>query len=112
AAYEARDLEALRRLEDELPARDGVFPGTTATARIAWASRQMARLEQTLSDLKSKIARLKSSDRYRMWEKLQADPVSWERLEANYKREIISKQRRLEELITTYRNGVHASVGM
>lgn len=107
SAYEAHDIDALQRLEAELPARDGSFPGETASARIAWAVAQIGRLEQTLASIIGMIAQVKATDRYRLNEQTQADPSLLSRLESAYQADLEDRRNRLEELVTLYRNGVN-----
>jgi DNA repair exonuclease SbcCD ATPase subunit len=102
AAYESNDLDALQRLEAELPTKDEAFPGATSSARIAWAAAQIGRLEQTLSGLGADITRLMATDKYRLYEKAQADPSVLDRLEADYLREIGANRDRLEAMIAEY----------
>ena len=103
AAYEDLDLDTLQRLRDELPEKDGELPGTTNSARIAWAVAQIGRLEQTLANLHADIARLKTVDKYRMYERVLADPTLLDRLESSYRQEIDASRKRLESLIDEYR---------
>jgi|GEM_PF-2478393 len=103
AAYEANDLDALLRLEDELPSRDSAFPGVTTSARISWAAAQIGRLDQVLAGLQADLTRLKATDKYRLYEKVQADASVLDRMESSYRREIDAKRERLDSLIVEYR---------
>lgn len=104
AAYEVHDLEALRRLEIELPENDRAFPGTTISARIAWAAAQIGNLEQALAALRAESTRLRGTDKFKLYEKARSDPCIMHRLEATYKQQVIMQTERRDALVIEYRN--------
>lgn len=104
SAFETNDLDALKRLDTELPAKDGTLIGSTAPARIAWAVAQIGRLEQSLIVLRADIAKLQSTDKFRMYEMVASDSTLLDNLEFRYRTDIESKRTQLESLITAYRS--------
>lgn len=103
AAMEAKDLDALRRLEIELPQTLDEIIGETRQAQMTWMLTEIGRLEAAISGVVSTIATLKSSSVYEIWQRWQSDRGTLNRLETQIREQITNRSWELNSLIEQYR---------
>jgi hypothetical protein len=98
-AMEANDLDLLGMLEATLPTRTDDMPKGTSRARIHWASGEIARLERVLTTTIGRLAAVKSSSIYELWERSERHPQTFDRLAREISDEIIVARMQLRALL-------------
>lgn len=97
-AMECNDLDMLGMLEATLPNRVDDMPSGTSRARIHWSTGEIARLERVLTSTIGKVAAVRSSSIYELWERTERDPGTIERLAREISDEIVVAQMQLRAL--------------
>lgn len=111
-AMEMNDLGTLLDLELELPASDESIPGPTRSARIAWSTAEIGRLEGALATRLGDLAALRSTSLYQLWQRIEQEPNLLDRLESDLRAELATTQMEWHALARQYddlvqRTGVH-----
>jgi curved DNA-binding protein CbpA len=101
-AMERHDLQALETLELQLPSREFDLPGPTSGARIAWATEEVARLEEASARLNGDLVAERASSLHTLWERVERDPGLLDRLETSLTRELTTREMELHALRRDY----------
>ncbi len=91
-AMEMNDLGTLLDLELELPAVDLDIPGPTRSARISWATTEIARLEEALAKRIGELAALRASSLHQLWQRVEREPTLLDRLESDLRAELTTAE--------------------
>lgn len=97
-AMERNDLRALETLELQLPARELTIPGPTPGARVAWATAEIARLEDALARLAGELASERSGSLYELWQRSEQDATLLDRLERRLRDDLTAREMELHAL--------------
>jgi uncharacterized coiled-coil protein SlyX len=84
AAYQDLDLPVLRSLARE--ADDGVVAARSIEERLAWAKREVERLDAMLAGQEAELASLRSTETFALWERAQAGQAPVAGLQAELSR--------------------------
>ena len=106
AAYRARDLAALRALGQEVEVEDPTFTLRPIRERLAWAMREVERLDTLLAGLADELGAARRSETHRLWVRQEAGEGVVEALEADLGEELTRGRERLAELADLYRRVV------
>lgn len=101
-AMERRDLTSLETLALQLPSREVELPGPTAGARVAWAAGEVARLEGAVARLTGELAAERATSLHTLWQRAEREPSLLDRLEADLRRELATRQMELHALSRDY----------
>jgi len=101
-AMERRDLSSLETLEMQLPAREIELPGSTAGARVAWATSEIGRQEDALARLTGELAAERTTSLHTLWQRAEREPGLLGRLESDVSRELAMRQMELHALTRDY----------
>lgn len=104
AAFQERNLEALRTLEHEAEIQDPAFEARSIGEKLVWAIREVARLDGVIAGLETDLAAVRASDTHGLWSREEAGERVIEMLEDDLRRELVAERERLAELIATYRH--------
>lgn len=91
-AMELNDLGTLLDLELEPSEIDAGIPGTTRSARIAWSTTEIARLEVLLARRVGELAAIRSTTLYQLWQRVEREPALLERLESELRVELATAE--------------------
>ncbi len=98
AAYRDRDLVALRALSHEAEVDDPSFNLRAIRHKLAWALREVLRLDGVVSDLRSHIQTLRASDTYPLWSQPDLGDAVIAKREALLRRELATARERQADL--------------
>lgn len=104
AAFQERNIEALRALEQEVEVQDPAFEARSIGEKLVWAIREVARLDAVLAGLELEVAAVQGSDTHGLWRRQKAGERVIERLVDDLTRELAAERERLAALIATYRH--------
>ena len=76
AAFQDRDLAALRTLARESEFADPAFEAKSIGEKLVWAIREVARLDDLIAVIEAELASIRASDAYALWQRQQdGEPV-------------------------------------
>jgi hypothetical protein len=101
-AMEMHDLGTMLDLELELPAADLDIPGPTRGARIAWATTEIARLEEALAKRIGELAALRATSLHQLWQRVEREPSLLDRLESDLRAELATAEMERHALTHQY----------
>ena len=102
-AYRERDLAALRNLLTLSPSADDT-PDTTRTPaeRLAWATAELARLDEVVASLRGDLAILEESPAHELWQRSLREPALLDEMADQIAAQITDAQSRLDDLTTSF----------
>ncbi len=102
-AYRERDLEALRNLLTLSPSADDT-PDTTRTPaeRVAWATTELARLDEVVASLRRDLAILEESPAHELWLRSRREPALLDEMADQIAAQITDAQSRLDDLTSSF----------
>ncbi|MGH2558733.1 MAG: J domain-containing protein [Thermomicrobiales bacterium] len=103
AAFQDRNLDALRGLFREAEVEDPAFEARSIGEKLVWAIREVARLDELITGLEVELAAMRGSDTHQLWSRQEAGEEVIESLENDLRGNVISERDRLAELVATYR---------
>ncbi len=103
AAFNRRDIAALRTIEQEAAAEDPAFDARPIADKLAWATREVTRLGRVLAYLVDELAAVRQTDTFRLWRRQDAGEGVVEALELNLREEIDNARDRMDELVSIHR---------
>ena len=109
AAFKRGDVAALRAIEQEAAAEDPAFETRPIDEKLAWATREVTRLERVLAYLGDELAAVRQTDTFRLWRRQDAGEGVVEALELDLREEIEHARERMDELAAIHR-GLTGSV--
>src|SRR5690606_37823559 len=92
------DLDTLGILEASLPVRGDDIPSGPSRAITHWATAEIARLERILTNTVGKLASVKASSIYDLWQRVERDPAILDRLAADISADIAVARMQLHAL--------------
>jgi len=101
AAYRDRDLGALRALGHEAEVDDPSFNLRAIRHKLAWALREVLRLDGVIADLRDHIQTLLASDTYPLWSQTELGEAVIAKREEVLRRELAIARERQTELRTS-----------
>jgi hypothetical protein len=102
-AWRHRDLDALRTLGREAEGADPAFAERPAAERLAWATAEVARLDDQLIDLRAEMILLRRGETHRLWRRHEAGEPVIDEIERDLEKRLRREGRRLDALIAAYR---------
>lgn len=109
AAYANGDGRTLRALLDKTEQEASDFAERPIAERLAWASAEVARLDQEIARLRANLVALHLSDLYRLWRRHEAGELVFHELEDDLEGRLQEEGQRLDRLNATHRRLVTAS---
>ncbi|MDP9369819.1 MAG: J domain-containing protein [Chloroflexota bacterium] len=103
AAFNRRDIAALRTIEQEAAAEDPAFDARPIADKLAWATREVTRLGRVLAYLVDELAAVRQTDTFRLWWRQDAGEGVVEALELDLREEIDNARDRMDELVSIHR---------
>lgn len=103
AAFHERDLPALRALHGAGEVDDPSFEARPVGEKLAWAAREVARLDGVIVGLVGELAAVRGSATHALWRRHEADAALLDTLSSDLDREIAAARERLDGLVGTYR---------
>ncbi len=103
AAFNRRDIAALRTIEQEAAAEDPAFDARPIADKLAWATREVIRLGRVLAYLVDELAAVRQTDTFRLWRRQDAGEGVVEALELDLREEIDNARDRMDELVSIHR---------
>ncbi|MDQ3692219.1 MAG: J domain-containing protein [Chloroflexota bacterium] len=104
AAFQERNIAALRALQSEAAAEDPAFERWSIGEKLVWAIREVARLDGLVATLEDELTALRTADSFALWQRELNGEGVLERLERDLGRDIAAARDRLAELVATYRH--------
>jgi hypothetical protein len=108
AAFQGRDLAALRSLTRESEFSDPAFEAKSIGEKLVWAIREVARLDDLIAAIEVDLAAIRATDTYALWQRQRDGEPVIENLSADISSELSRKRDLLAELIATYRQTVES----
>ena len=102
-AFREQDEAALRAISQEAEVADAAFEARSIGEKLAWAIREVARLDGLIDDLLRKLEAVRASETFRLWQRQEAGEQVIGTLETDLTNEIAGERDRLAVLIATYR---------
>ncbi len=103
AAFNRRDIAALRAIEQEAAAEDPAFDARPIAEKLAWATREVTRLGRVLAYLADELAAVRRTDTFCLWRRQDAGEGVVEALELDLREEIDNARDRMDELASIHR---------
>jgi len=101
-AYRERDLVTLQKLLLEAERTRPAASLRLHRQRLAWAHREIARLERAIADLDARLGMMRRSDTYALWRAPDQSDAILDDLEAKTKERLSRERSRLSEATTGY----------
>jgi hypothetical protein len=101
-AYRERDLVSLQKLLLETERARPTAPLRLYRQKLAWAHREIARLDRAIVELEAKLGLMRRSDTYVLWRSPDQSDVILDDLEAKTKERLTRERNRLDEATTGY----------
>jgi chromosome segregation ATPase len=102
AAMESYDLDALEFIALSLPEPNTDIPGSSRSARIAWLSEEIARLEAVLARTAGTLAAVRAGSVHALWSRVEQNPALLDRLAAELSSELTAARMELHALRGDY----------
>jgi len=103
AAFQERDLVALRSLEQEAIIEDPTFVARSIGEKLVWAIREVARLDGLIDELETELIAVQASDTHQLWVRQEAGGNTMETLEVDARQSLVTERGHLVKLIAMYR---------
>jgi hypothetical protein len=101
-AYRERDLGALQKLLLDADRSRPAVPLRLHRQKLAWAHREIARLDRAILELEAKLGLMRRSDTYVLWRSPDQSEVILDDLEAKTRDRLTRERTRLDEANTAY----------
>ncbi len=102
-AYRERDLAALRNLLTLSPSAEDTPDTTRSPAeRLAWATAELARLDEVVASLRRDLAILEESPAHELWQRSRREPALLDEMADQIAAQITDAQSRLDALTTSF----------
>lgn len=101
-AYRERDLVTLQKFLLEADRTRPAAPLRLHRQRLAWAHREIARLDRAIAELEAKLGMMRRSDTYVLWRAPEQSDVILDDLEAKTKERLKRERARFDEANTGY----------
>jgi hypothetical protein len=101
-AYRDRDLVTLQKLLLEAERAGPAAPLRLHRQKLAWAHREIARLDREIAELEARLSLLRRSDTYALWRNPDQSESILDDLEAKTNERLTRERGRLDEATTTY----------
>ncbi|HEY7035244.1 MAG TPA: hypothetical protein VH482_28150 [Thermomicrobiales bacterium] len=101
-AFRERDLGALQKLLLEAERARPAAPLRLHRQKLAWAHREIARLDRAILELEAKLGLMRRSDTYVLWRSPDQSDVILDDLEAKTRDRLARERTRLDEAATGY----------
>jgi hypothetical protein len=101
-AYRERDLVGLQKLLLEAERHRPAAPLRLHRQKLAWAHREIARLDREIAELEAKLNLMRRSDTYTLWRSPDQSERILDDLEAKTKDRLIRERTRLDEATANY----------
>jgi hypothetical protein len=99
AAFRDRDLGKLREMLTLSPRSDDEESNRKSAAdRLAWATAEVARLDEVVAQLRLDLASTRDSSTHELWRRSTQEPDLLDELTAQVERQIVEARERLEDL--------------
>lgn len=103
AAFNRRDIAALRTIEQEAATEDPAFDARPIGEKLIWATREVTRLGRVIAYLADELAAVRRTDAFRLWRRQDAGEGVVEALELDLREEIDTARDRMDELASIHR---------
>ena len=91
AAFQERDLVALRSLEQEAIIEDPTFVARSIGEKLVWAIREVARLDGLIDELETELIAVQASDTHQLWVRQEASGNTMETLEVDARQSLVTE---------------------
>ncbi len=104
AAFGQRDIATLQAVGQEVDVDDPAFEARSVGEKLVWAIREVARLDDLVTELDGELRGVQASDTYGLWRRQDSGEAVIEALENDLQDQLAATRDRLAELIATYRH--------